>query len=144
MTTTYDKPLPLITGDNKEFWEGLKRHELLIQRCADCKTPRMYPRPMCQDCGSMNDEFVKVSGKGTIYSYIIIRRAVHPAFKDGVPYAVVLVELDDAPGIRLPSNVTNCKPEELKIGMPVEVVFEDVTPEVTLPKFRVVTPRKKA
>jgi len=80
----------------------------------------------------MNTEWVKVSGKGRVYSWTIVTRPVHPAFE--VPYAVVIVELDER--VRLVSNIVDCKPEDVYIGMPVEVTFEDVTGEITLPKFR--------
>jgi hypothetical protein len=80
----------------------------------------------------MNTDWVKLSGKGKVYSWTTVTHPVHPAFE--VPYAVVIVELDE--GVRLVSNIVDCKPEDLYIGMPVEVIFEDVTEEVTLPKFR--------
>ena len=131
-----EKALPTITQDNEEFWKGCKRHELLIQKCQDCRRYRMYPQPMCPECGSMKAKWKKVTGRGKIYSFVIIRYSAHPLFKDKVPYAVVLVELDDAQGIRIFSNIIGCEPEKIKIGMPVEVVFEDITGEITIPKFK--------
>lgn len=130
----YNKPLPQIMGEASEFWEGCKRHELLIQRCKDCSTYRHYPRPMCPNCGSWNVEWAKVSGKGKVYTYIVAHRPFHPAFSGDIPYAVVIVELEE--GVRMVSNVVDCKPEDIYIGMPVEVVFDDVTEEVTLPRFQ--------
>jgi len=129
-------PLPIPSHDDKEFWEGCARHELLIQRCGDCGTFRFPPRPMCHNCASMNMEWAKVSGKGEIYSWINVVHPVHPAMIDRVPFAVVLVELDDAPGARLVSNMVDCESEEIEIGMPVQVMFEDVAPEITLYKFK--------
>ncbi len=131
---SYDKPLPLMTRETREFWQGCKRHELLIQRCKDCRTYRHYPRILCPNCGSWNVEWAKVSGKGKVYSYIVAHRPFHPAFADDVPYAAVIVELEE--GVRMVSNVVDCRPEDIYIGMPVEVVFDDVTKEVTLPRFR--------
>lgn len=131
----YIKPLPQLTPDSKEFWDGCKRHELLIQRCKGCGTYRHYPRPMCHKCNSMNAEWVRVSGKGKVFSWTVTARAFYPGFE--VPYAVVIIELDE--GVRMVSNVVDCKPEDLYIGMPVEVVFEDVTKEITLPKFKVIS-----
>jgi len=130
----YNKPLPQITLETKEFWEGCKRHELLIQRCKDCGTYRHYPRPMCPNCGSWHVEWAKVSGKGKVYTYIVAHRPFHPAFFSDVPYAVVIVELEE--GVRIVSNVVDCRPDDIYIGMPVEVVFDDVTDEVTIPRFR--------
>lgn len=131
----YDKPLPLVKRDIKDFWDACKRHELVIQRCKDCGTFRHTPRPMCHNCSSMNTENVVVSGKGTVYSYTIVTHPVHPGFME-VPYAVVLVELPDAGGVRMVSNIVDCPPEEVRIGMPVEVCFDDVTEEITLPRFK--------
>jgi len=84
----------------------------------------------------MNREWVKVSGRGNIYSWFVVHYATHPDFVDEVPYAVVIVELEEQPNIRLTSNMVDCKIEDIEAGMPVEVVFEDVTNEVSLPKFR--------
>jgi len=89
---------------------------------------------MCPNCGSWNVEWAKVSGKGEVYTYIVAHRPFHPAFADDVPYAVVTVELEE--GVRIVGNVVDCGPEDIYIGMPVEVVFDDVTEKVTLPRFR--------
>ncbi|MGB2800569.1 MAG: Zn-ribbon domain-containing OB-fold protein [Dehalococcoidia bacterium] len=135
--TNYNKPLPRITSLTKEFWEGCKRHELLIQRCKDCGTYHHYPRSMCPDCGSWNAEWAKVSGRGKVYTYIVAVQPFHPAFSGDVPYAVAIVELEE--GVRMVSNIMDCEPDDIYIGMPVEVVYDDVTEEVTLPKFKKVT-----
>jgi len=132
----YNKPIPVITAEAREFWEGCKRHELLIQRCKDCGTYRHYPRPMCPKCGSWNTEWARVSGKGKVYTWTVAVQPFHPGFMEETPYAAVIIELDE--GVRLVSNVMDVKPEDLYVGMPVEVVFEDVTEEVTLPKFKAV------
>ncbi len=130
----YKKPLPKPTADSAGFWEGCKRHELVIQQCTDCGKYRHYPQPMCPACHSMNREWSRVSGKGKIYTYVRCPQAFHPGWADEAPYGVVTVELDE--GVRMVSNMVDVKPEDLEIGMPVEVVFEDVTDEVTLPKFK--------
>jgi uncharacterized OB-fold protein len=82
---------------------------------------------------------VKVSGRGTVYSYTIAHHPFHPAFRDKVPYPVVVVEMDDAPGARMASNLVDCPIDGVKIGMPVEVVWEDIDEETTLYKFRPAT-----
>jgi len=115
------------------FWEGVKRHELVLQRCKDCGKFLHLPRPMCPKCRSLETEWVPSSGKGHIYSWVTYRKSPHPAFQ--APYSVVLVELEE--GVRLVSNMTDCTPEEIHIGMPVEVVFEDLAEDLTLPKFKV-------
>jgi uncharacterized OB-fold protein len=130
----YDKPLPQITPEARELWKGCRKHELLIQRCLACGTLRHYPRIMCPSCGSWDVEWVKVSGKGKVYSWTVAYQAFHPAFVKEVPYASVIVELDE--GVRLVTNIVDAKPEELYIGMPVEAIFEDAAAEITLPKFK--------
>lgn len=130
----YPKPLPLMQGLTKEFYEWCKKHELRFQRCSDCGAWRHVPREMCAECGSMRWEWAKSSGRGKVFTWTVVARAMHPAFMEDVPYAPVVVEMEE--GVRLVSWVVDCPPEELEMGMPVEVVFDDVTPEVTLPKFR--------
>ena len=136
----YEKPLPVIRDDTKAFWEGCKRHKLLIQKCSDCGTYRHPPRLMCHQCNSLNTEWVKVSGKGTVYSYTVVHSSSilgsPPGFEKDTPYPVVLVELPEAGKTRMVSNLVECKLEDIKIDMPVEVVFDDVTDEITLPKFK--------
>jgi uncharacterized OB-fold protein len=89
---------------------------------------------MCPDCYCFDMEWPQVSGKGKIYTWVVDHRGFHPAFKDEVPYAVVIVELNE--GVRMVSRMVDTKPEELKFGLPVEVVFDDVTDEITLPMFK--------
>ena len=89
------------------------------------------PRPVCHKCQTFNTEFVPVSGKGTIYSYVVYHRSTYPSFK--VPYEVVLVELEE--GVRIVSNMKDCEPHEIYIGMPVEAVVDQVFEDIALPKF---------
>ena len=107
---------------------------LLIQRCRDCGTYRHIPRPMCPECHSLNSEWSQVSGRGKVYSFTVSYRAAHPAFKEDVPYIIAIVKLEE--GVGLTTNIIDCSPEEIYVGMPVEVVFDDVTGEITLPKFK--------
>lgn len=128
----YQKPLPFPTQDTKEYWEGCKHHQLLIQRCRNCDAFRFYPRPMCPNCNSMDSEWAEAKGKGKVYSWTVAVQQFHPAFE--VPYIVAIVELEE--GVRIITNILECQPAELYVGMPVVVVFEDVTEEITLPKFK--------
>ena len=130
----YRKPLPRITPDNRPFWEAARRHELRLQRCDACGRFRYPPGPMCPDCLSERFEWRRVSGRGTISSWVVFHRVYFPAFADDAPYAVVQVELEEGP--RLISNLVSSPGEKINIGMPVEVVFDDVTPELSLPRFR--------
>ena len=130
-------PLPLPTPDNVEFWQRARQRELVLQRCRDCRHYTFPPRPACIVCGSTQREWVKASGRGKVFSFVITHQPVHPALQGKVPWAIVDVEMEE--GVHLLSNVVQCAPHDIRIGLPVEVVFEDVTSEITLPKFRVVT-----
>jgi hypothetical protein len=130
----YAKPLPLLEGLAKEFYGWCKQNELRFQRCTGCGAWRHVPREMCAECGSWEWEWARSSGRGTVFTFTVAVRAMHPAFKDDAPYASVVVEMEE--GVRLLSQVVNCPPGELEIGMPVEVVFDAVTADITLPKFR--------
>ena len=137
MTTDYEKPLPYIHGETKEYWDGAKKHELLIRRCRSCSRYHFYPRDFCPSCFSFDVEWAKSSGRGTVYSFTICHRPA-PGFENDVPYNVALIELEE--GVRMMSTVVECPLDDLRIGMPLEAVFDDVTPEVTLPKFRPAAP----
>ena len=132
----YNRPVPGVTPDSKEYWEGCRRHELLIQRCRDCGYHRFYPGPICQafDCLSMDFDWVQSSGKGTVYTLTVVARAPNEMWADLAPYALVLIELDEGPVMF--SRAVDIPAFDVKIGMRMEVVFEDLTDEVTLPFFR--------
>jgi uncharacterized OB-fold protein len=132
--TAYTKPLPLITEDNKVYWEYCKKHELRMQKCLQCGYIRFPPSILCPKCHSMEVEWVKLNGQGRIYSYVVFRMAYHAAYQNDIPYAVAIIQLEEGP--RMESNIVDCKLEDIKIEMPVEVVFEDIDERVTLPKFR--------
>ena len=133
-TREYRLPLPLPGPDDQAFWEGARRHELLIQRCAGCGALRFWGRPMCPACNSFESEPVQASGRGTIWSFTTTYHGFSGAWKEAVPYTVVVVQLEEGP--RMTSNLVDAAPDAIQVGLPVEVVFDDVTPEVTLPKFR--------
>lgn len=130
----YFKPLPRIDEENRPWWEALQRHELYVQRCRECGALRYYPRAQCTECLSPRTEWLRCSGKGTIYTFTVTNQNQVPGFRESLPYVMAYVEL--AEGLKMLSNIVDCHPEEVKIGMPVEVVFDDATPEVTLAKFR--------
>ena len=130
----YTKPLPRGDDLHSEFYEFCKDHELRFQRCFDCKAWRHMPRDSCEACGSFNWNWEVSSGKATLFSWTIVHRALHPAFADEIPYTVVVVEMEE--GVRLVSRLVDVSNEELKLGLPLEAVFEEVTPEITLHKFR--------
>ncbi|MCC4320037.1 bifunctional MaoC family dehydratase N-terminal/OB-fold nucleic acid binding domain-containing protein [Streptomyces malaysiensis] len=126
------RPRPVINRDNAGFWEGVARHQLLIQRCLDCAAPRFPWLPGCGGCGSQRWEAVEASGAGTVFSYVVMHHPPFPAFDP--PYAVGLIEL--AEGVRMVSGITGVPYDKVRIGMPVELEFLRVDEELELPVFR--------
>ena len=135
MAETVNFPRPLPDFDAQEFWEGCNGGELLMQRCAECKKFRWLPRPMCPHCNSLEREWVKVSGIGKVFSWTIITHPVHPAAASKVPYNVTQVQLDEDPEIIMVTNLVGIKNEEIRMDLPVQVVFEEHEPGVKIPKF---------
>jgi len=129
-----DKPLPAVTEDGAPYWAACREGRLTAQRCTACGHLRWPPSVLCPKCLDHGTEWVTLSGRGTIYSWIIVHRPQHPAFFADAPYNVAIVELEEGP--RLHTNVVECANEEIRIGLPVEVVFEKKDDEITLPKFR--------
>jgi uncharacterized OB-fold protein len=129
-----DKPLPAINEDTAPYWEGTRAGELRAQRCADCAHLRFPPSILCPRCLSERAEWQRLSGRGKIYTYIVVHRPQHPAFFSDAPYNVAIVELEE--GLRTHTTIVGCANEDLRVGMPVEVVFEKIDDEVTLPKFK--------
>lgn len=130
----YTKPLPELEGFAADFYGYCKAGELRFQRCTDCGAWRHVPRELCAECGSFAFEWAASSGRGTIFTWTVVGRALHPAYADSVPYAPTVVEMEE--GVRVLTEIVDCAPEELAIGTPVEVSFEAVTDEITLPKFK--------
>ena len=128
------KPLPQVSAEMAPFFAAARRRELVVQRCRGCGTHRFPARDRCSTCLSREADWTRVSGRGTVFSYAVMHQVYHPGFADEVPYAIVVVELEE--GARVLSNVVGCPVQEIRIGTPVEVVYDDVAPEVTLPKFR--------
>jgi uncharacterized OB-fold protein len=136
MSQTVDRtkrPLPLPTPETQHFWEGTRNGQLLIQRCDSCGDPYFPPRPFCPACGGQNVTVEETSGRGTLYSYLI-NHTGHPGIAG--PYSIAVVQLDV--GVRMMSNIVNCDqtPDALVLDMPVEVVYESFSDEITLPFFQ--------
>ncbi len=130
------RPRPVINRDNAGFWEGVARHELLIQRCTGCGTLRFPWLPGCNSCGCAQWDTVAASGEGTVYSYVVMHHPPFPAFEP--PYAVGLIEL--AEGVRIVSNVVGVPYDKVRIGMPVRLTFRRYDDELVLPVFQGVAP----
>lgn len=129
----YRKPLPEITAESRPFWEGCRRHEFLVQRCRSCGAPQHYPRGVCARCWGTDLEWRPSAGRGRVYTFTVTHRTQARGFKDETPYALAWVELEE--GVQVLGNVVGCDPARVTVGMPVRITFEDVTPEVTLPRF---------
>ena len=129
-----EKQLPVPTSETQPYWEGCLKHELRIQKCQACGHHQFYPRLYCTDCMSDQVEWVTASGRGTVLSFTIVYRPVTKAFAEDVPYVVALVTLDEGP--QMMSNIVECDPEQVIIGMPVTVTFEDWSEEISVLKFR--------
>ena len=128
------KPLPHLDEENRWFWEACARHELVLQRCRPCQALRFHPRALCPSCLSSDVEFVRASGRGTVYTFTVTHQNQAPGFRDELPYVMAIVELAEGP--RMLTNVVDTPPDEVRVGMPVEVVFEDVDESIAIPKFK--------
>ncbi len=129
-----EKPLPRPSEDSAPYWEAAQRGELRMQQCGTCQHIRFPPSLLCPRCLSAQAEWVRLSGRGTVFSWIVVHQSQHPAFNADTPYNVTIVELEEGP--RLHTNLIGCPNDRICIGMPVEVVFDRINDEVTLPKFR--------
>ena len=126
---------PAISPDTAFFWNGLREHKLLIQRCGGCQTLRNPPRPMCPHCRSLDWDTIESSGRGTVYSYVMPHQPRFPFFD--YPYIVALVALDE--GVRLVSNLIGIAPADVTVGMAVEVsyqAFDGADGDLVLHQFR--------
>ena len=131
---TYAKPLPVADAETRPFWEACREGRLTIQRCTNCGHVRFPPTFYCAKCGSSEHEWIDSTGRGKVFSWIVVR---HPVPRDiyaaDVPYVVALIELDE--GVRIASNIVGIEPEKVTASMPVRATFKPVTPDVTLPIF---------
>ena len=139
MTTEYRKPLPTPSPETKRYWEGCKNHELWLPYCKSCEKPYFYPRDFCPACFSWDIEWRKMSGRGTIYTFGVHYRHFHPGWAEEVPYVTALVQLDEGPHIYTNIVGVDGDPRNLRCDLPVEVVFDDVSDNISLPKFRPVS-----
>ncbi len=128
---------PAVTHDTKFFWDGCRERRLLIQRCSGCETLRHPPRPMCPECNSVQWDTVESSGEGEVFSFVMPQHPPYPWFE--YPYIVVLVDLRE--GVRLVSNLCEIAPDDVTIGMPIEMFFEEFDDGLVLPQFRPVVRR---
>jgi uncharacterized OB-fold protein len=129
----YAKVLPVVDDESEPFWKGCKEHKLMIQKNASTGKLFFYPRAIAPGDPKAKVEWVQVSGKGKVHTFTVIRQNVAPGFRDELPYIVAIIDLDE--GVQMMSNIVGTPPEQVTIGMPVKVQFEDVNEEISLPKF---------
>jgi len=137
MTNTYRKPMPAPQGESDFYWEKANQHELWIRKCDDCGETYFYPRDISPCCFSKQTSWVRASGRATLHTFAIVHRAPTEQFADDAPYVTAIVELEEGP--RMPTNIVGVvepTPDKLRIGMPLEVVFEDISDAISLPKFK--------
>lgn len=127
-------PLPGTAPEADKFWASLRENRLVLQKCEVCENLVHPPQAMCPDCRSMRFKWEKAEGTGVVYSYVVTHQAIHPSLAGHTPFATVEIELTEGP--RIISNLLDVSPDDIEIGMPVEIVFDHITPEVTLPLFR--------
>lgn len=138
MASSYTGPVPKVTPETRRFWEAAKQRRLMVQCCQECHRYYFYPRPLCPGCLSRRVSWEHVSGRGHLHTFVINHRPPRN-FPIVEPYVIGIVELEEGP--RLMSHLVGIEPSPMSIrcDMPVEVVFEDITDEITLPKFRPLT-----
>ncbi len=130
---SWPTPLPTIDVDSAAYWQAAHEGYLALPHCQSCNKYFFYPRAICPNCWSKQVEMAKASGRGTIYTYTIVHRHPNPAFNGRVPYAIALIDLEEGPRML---SVVRANREEVKIGAAVEVTFEELSPEVSLPCFK--------
>mgnify|MGYP003563397139 CR=1 FL=1 len=133
---TAPRPLPLADEASAGFWDAAKAQRLDIQRCTRCRRWNHAPSLACPSCGSFDLTYETVSGKGTLFSWTVLQEAPAPGFRDMLPLIVGVVELAEQEHLVLAANILETSVAELRLGMALEVVFEKVSDDCTLPQFR--------
>ncbi len=130
----YSLPIPVADEASQEFYDGAKEGRLMLLRCSQCGRYRLPPHERCADCWSTEAEWAQASGRGKLYTFGVMHQKYHPAFAEATPYNYAIVELEEGP--RLVTNIVECENDDLRTDMPVEAVFDDVSEETTLIRFR--------
>ena len=128
------RPIPVPDLDTAPYWEAAKKHELRVPHCPKCNLYVWVPKPRCPQCLTQPLEWLRMSGRGKVRSFVIMRDTFVKHFPP--PYAVAEVELEEQPGLVIYTNILDCDVSDVRIGLPVEVTFDDRSPEVTIPQFR--------
>ena len=128
------RPLPETRNAGAAFWSKAAEGALVVPKCMECGRTFWHPRPRCPHCGSERVEWIRVSGKGAVHTFTVVRQSGDPYFKTKVPYAVAMIDLDE--GVRIMTNVVDTPLEALAVGMRVEVLFEGAGGGIAIPLFR--------
>jgi uncharacterized OB-fold protein len=131
-----EMPMPAANAETAGWWEAAADHRLVVQQCTSCGGTWHPPGPVCPHCRSTETGWKELPGTGWVYTYTVVRQAFIPALESRLPYMVVAVELDEGEGVRMVSNLVDSDPTEVEIGMRVEVAWEDMGPQLALPRFR--------
>ncbi|HLF76790.1 MAG TPA: Zn-ribbon domain-containing OB-fold protein [Dehalococcoidia bacterium] len=131
---TYEKPRPDLEGPGAPYWQAAREHKLVCQKCSECGTYLFPPTAICENCLFSRLEWVKLSGKGTVWSFIIMHQKYYNSFADDLPYNIAVVR--SAEGPKFLTNLVGIENEDIKVEMPVEVYFDDVAEDLTLPKWK--------
>lgn len=134
---TYPRLLPKPNTDTQPFWDGCRHHQLRFQHCTDCGFVRWPPAIICPNCHSMQTDWVQSKGRGKVYSFVVYHKAYHPAFEERLPYVTAVIELAEGP--RMVTNLIGVEISRIECEMEVEIVWEDITAEFSLPKFQPIT-----
>lgn len=133
MTKPIKHPRPGVDWETRAYWEGCGRHQLILQRCRSCGTLQHRPRALCVSCLSDEIEHFPASGRGTVYSFTVTHQNQAPGFREALPYVLAYVELEE--GVRLLTNIVGCSPENVRIGLPVEVEYAQLEGDIAVPRF---------
>lgn len=133
MSTVAEMPVPVPSPATAQFWAAARDGRLMMPRCDACGQFSFPPPLACPHCDCEQMSWTEMSGRGTVFSYVVYHRVYHPAFKDKVPYVVAVIALDEGP--RLISNIIGVPLDEVRCDMPVKVVFEEVRDGIRIPKF---------
>ena len=134
MANAIQHPRPGIDWETRAFWEGCARHELVLQRCRRCQAVQHRPRALCASCLSDDIEHFIASGRGSVHTFTVTHQNHAPGFREALPYVLAYVELEE--GVRMLTNLVDCPPDSIEIGMPVRVTFADLEEGVSIPRFR--------
>jgi uncharacterized OB-fold protein len=127
-------PAPMADAITLPFWQAAAEHRLVVQRCTSCGHTRLPPAPVCPECRSWDSDWKEVPGRAEVYTYTVVHRPI--AAGQRLPYVVAVVSLEDSGGVRMISNLVDVDPQQVEIGLPVELVWEDMSADLAIPRFR--------